>query len=1599
MKRKLFTILGAWALGFIYLPLFGQNISGTYTIGTALGTEDYSTIAAAVADLKSGTITGDVTYDISAGTYNETVDLSSINNGSFTITFTGAGKESTIVHPLDGLGANASGIVIENTNHVVLNNFTLEMDDIADTPVDYEFNEARGINVSGASDITLENLILSNADYVLNEEYDVDIATALSLIDVADISVSSSDFSGSGILIYLDDFDRVHISESEFSDAKHHIYHSRTGPTQANELTITDNAFTGPFPGGFSAIYLRGFYTDILNDSYGTNLSIENNVIDLKMVNSNDDVSGIWVTGQVGPEIRNNVVEDCLYGLYVRNCLNAVVESNQVYRATNTAFYLHGGQLIEVYNNVLHSSVGQGMHTVNIENLRLLHNTLHGGGSHALNLYSTSGDSLVVRNNIFSVDNTAETEVRWYIIISPEIKIDNNLYSGNANTYTATAYRVGADIGQENGLQLTAATFSDWQTGQTLYDQNSQSFAPVFAGPEDFHITSDKDYRFGHLVTNVSNDIDGDYRDPLVGFDVGADQYCSTACVPLAAPVVSGFTPAKGPIGSTILVAGSNFSPIAGNNLVKIAGVQAKVTSATSDFLSVEVPIGASAGQINVNVNGLQSATNNAYQVTFESNGTFDEEDVSDPFFFETGTRPFRGIAADFDGDGLLDIASSNYGGQDVSILRNSSSGIGDINFESHVTFTVGSTPNGLVSADFDGDGKNDLASANTGSGTISILRNTGVGNISFASKVDLQATARPKSLAAGDIDNDGKVDIVAIDEASDVVSVFRNVSTGAGDISFAAKDGLATAGDPSSITLADIDTDGKLDILIANYNGKSMSILLNESNGGSISFGSRQDYPINGLGSHIAAGDMDGDGVLDIAVSAFIDLTSSGTSLHIALYHNESSPGSLSFNKTTIENIHSGWMTMNDLNGDGLSDIIISQSFNGLSFIINESTIGNISFEPEVPIWPPDVYPVSVVSADLDNDQEPDMFMLGLNDNQENLVEIYRNLGSGTSFKSFGIEAQSSSGRLSSSSTELLTKISETAHTVEVWVPENTDRTAMTASFDFSQSAAIVVDGVEQISGVTVNDFTNPLTYTITAEDGEVQDWNVTLSEACDVVEENVTACESYEFDGQTLTSSGLYDAVLTNSIGCDSLVTLNLIINQSDQVQQNVTVCDSYVFDGRTLTASGRYQAILTNQQACDSVVTLNLTISDPPMEEEEVSACESYEWQDEVYTTSGEYEIEDIGDDSCPVIRKLILTILEPTTSEAEVEACESYEWNGTTYTASGTYQELLINAAGCDSTATLNLTILEPTSGADEVSACSSYLWEGDEFTTTGVYQKTLVNAVGCDSLATLDLTILEPTSSFDEVTHCDSYEWGGELYSASGTYQQLLTNAAGCDSTATLDLTILVSTTGQAAVEACGSYEWEGSTYDASGIYETLLTNQAGCDSTATLNLTILPEPNVELEVVDDGLTLSEINAGDTYQWYDCLTDLPIDGATDASFAPIETGEYYVEVNNGQCTVNSACAEATLVVTSVSDYQEPEIRLYPNPASDRLNIELGKYYEQVQLEIMDVSGKRLQTSTAIGTDRLQVAVGQWTGIIMVRISTSAEVVLQSRVLVK
>lgn len=235
-----------------------------------------------------------------------------------------------------------------------------------------------------------------------------------------------------------------------------------------------------------------------------------------------------------------------------------------------------------------------------------------------------------------------------------------------------------------------------------------------------------------------------------------------------------------------------------------------------------------------------------------------------------------RGVAlGDVNHDGLLDIVLTATVSDKIGILLNSPTKPGT--FQRAITYrSGGNRPEGIALGDVNGDGQLDIIVCNQASSSVGILLNSTKTPGKFANPVTYASGGSlPRSLTLGDINGDGRVDIIVSNSAAGIVSVLANSITAPG--SFLPAVGYASAATgPIGIGAGDVTGDKAVDVVVADYNAKTGTTICllrhSSTNSGSFSFTSPTSiYGSGGTGPHdIILSDLNGDGRLDIATTNF---------------------------------------------------------------------------------------------------------------------------------------------------------------------------------------------------------------------------------------------------------------------------------------------------------------------------------------------------------------------------------------------------------------------------------------------------------------------------------------------------------------------------------------------------------------------------------------------------------------------------------------------------------------------------------------------------------------------------------------------------------
>jgi hypothetical protein len=225
---------------------------------------------------------------------------------------------------------------------------------------------------------------------------------------------------------------------------------------------------------------------------------------------------------------------------------------------------------------------------------------------------------------------------------------------------------------------------------------------------------------------------------------------------------------------------------------------------------------------------------------------------------YTVGDDPLSLNAADFNGDGRPDVATINGTSSNVSVfLRRAGGGFAQ---EAGSPIAVGSGPSGAAVGDYNGDGRADLAVSSFNVGTVSVLlRQPGGG---FAQEAGTPTLGQIGAIAAGDFNSDGRLDLAATEyNNSRVVLLLRNPS----NTGFSAQPPLATGASPRAIAVGDFNGDGLADLAITNLNDDNATILRRVPGG---SFSSETAVPVGDTPFGIVAADFDGNGRADLAAT-----------------------------------------------------------------------------------------------------------------------------------------------------------------------------------------------------------------------------------------------------------------------------------------------------------------------------------------------------------------------------------------------------------------------------------------------------------------------------------------------------------------------------------------------------------------------------------------------------------------------------------------------------------------------------------------------------------------------------------------------------------
>jgi hypothetical protein len=324
---------------------------------------------------------------------------------------------------------------------------------------------------------------------------------------------------------------------------------------------------------------------------------------------------------------------------------------------------------------------------------------------------------------------------------------------------------------------------------------------------------------------------------------------------------------------------------------------------------------------------------------------------------FSVGGEPTTAVAADFDGDGIADLAVSNKNGRSISIIIGDGAG----GFAPPINFTLAMEPESLAVGDFNKDGKADVAVGHAGNGPVFVLFGDGAGR--FSQEVVVVDIPAANQVVVGDFNGDTNADIAVSVHLSKV-----RILLGNGNGGFSVSNVTTASASTPSLVAADFDGDGVSDL----------AFISEGSGGGGVSLihGTREgDFSVNSVVSlsqtpkAIAAADFNGDGRLDAAVTAH------NTQRVLFILLND---GARSFGTPTALTVadEPRAVATADFNGDEKMDVAVGSNSDHAFFVFLGDGLGNFTtITSRLPSeYPRGRIPVFIVARDFNSDGDTDI-------------------------------------------------------------------------------------------------------------------------------------------------------------------------------------------------------------------------------------------------------------------------------------------------------------------------------------------------------------------------------------------------------------------------------------------------------------------------------------------------------------------------------------------------------------------------------------------------------------------------------------------------
>ena len=372
-------------------------------------------------------------------------------------------------------------------------------------------------------------------------------------------------------------------------------------------------------------------------------------------------------------------------------------------------------------------------------------------------------------------------------------------------------------------------------------------------------------------------------------------------------------------------------------------------------------------------------------------------------------------------------------------------------------------------------------------------------------------------------------------------------------------------------------------------------------------------------------------------------------------------------------------------------------------------------------------------------------------------------------------------------------------------------------------------------------------------------------------LLEESICQGDTFFFFDRALTETDVYTDTLQSTTGCDSVIILNLTVHPVYNIALSDTICegDTFHFFNQSLTTAGVYTETLSSVSSCDSVITLTLVVNPTYAIAQADTICQgdTVWFFDQILTGAGVYTETLQTANGCDSVMTLALTVNPTYSIPLSSTICEgdTFYFHGNALTEAGVYIDTMQTVSGCDSLVLLTLTVnpVYHIPVSDTICEGDTFHFFNQSLTTAGVYTETLSSVSSCDSVITLTL-VVNPTYAIaqaDTICQGDTVWFFDQILTGTGVYTETLQTAEGCDSVMTLALTVNPTYSIPLSSTICegDTFYFHGNALTEEGVYTDTLQTVNGCDSIVLLTLTVNPVYHIPVS--------DTICEGDTFHFF------------------------------------------------------------------------------------------------------------------------------------